>query len=51
MLKWSQMTPLAGIPPGVEPVQSHISAGVIPFGMRERGASVRLSSLTERQAG
>ena len=38
MLKWSQMTPLAGIPPGVEPAQSRISAGVIPFGMRERGA-------------
>ena len=50
MLKWSQLTPLAGIPPGVEPAQSHISVGVIPFGMRERGAGVRLSSLTERQA-
>jgi len=59
MLKWGQLTPLAGIPPGVEPAQSRMqhaefieafSAGVIPFGMRERGAGVRLSSLTERQA-
>jgi hypothetical protein len=38
-------TPLAGIPPGVEPAQSRMfSAGVIPLGMnKRRGAFLLLS--------
>ncbi len=37
-------TPLAGIPPGVEPAQSRmLSAGVIPFGMKVRRAFLRVS--------
>jgi hypothetical protein len=42
---WSRKrTPPAGIPPGVEPAQSRMpSAGVIPFGMKGRGAFLLLS--------
>jgi len=51
MLKWSQMTPLAGIPPGVEPVRSRMLCGSDSFRDEGERRGERLSSLTKRQAG
>ncbi len=51
MLKWSQLTPLAGIPPGVEPAQPRIVCGSDSFRDEVERRGERLSSFTERQAG
>ena len=51
MLKWSQMAPLAGIPPGVEPVRSRMLCGSDSFRDEGERRGERLSSLTKRQAG